>query len=97
MRDEDAPNCDEGSPMPGLVCVSCTECQRAQPADAGAGVCRLRRVSESTVSTLRAVYGSRLYRALLPLVQPYAEPAVNRIMASTTFQVRPSPHPKPGS
>ena len=58
-------------------------------------MCRLRRVSESTVSTLRAMHGSRLYRALLPLVQPYAEPTVSRIMASNTFQVSRSPHPIP--
>ena len=42
------------------------------------------RVSEGTLSTLRRVHDSRLYKGL---VQPFTEPAVNRIMASETYQV----------
>ena len=48
------------------------------------------RVSERAADTLAKVHESRLYKIFLPLVSPITDPAVKRIMASTTFQVRPS-------
>lgn len=44
------------------------------------------RVSERAVDTLHKVHESRLYKIFLPLVSPLTEPAVKRIMASSTYQ-----------
>lgn len=39
------------------------------------------------MDTLNKVHESRLYKIFLPLVSPLTDPAVKRIMASSTYQV----------
>lgn len=47
----------------------------------------IRRAMELGEGTLARVHDSAIYKSLLPLVGPFTEPAVKRLLDSPTFQV----------